>query len=505
MSHLPLLQADTTRAHYKETGVPHYSGNPLIEALPSILSEKQAVKALAHAIPYDNAQRELPSHIRQHLIQPILQFFEPLPAHVELEGKIARMLRFGYVGRNPTSRGFWREIGDRAEQLRENMRVPTNGPIPVTPTSFTIVGTSGTGKTTAVNRIMALHPQVIEHARYKGVDFPHKQLVWLKLECPFDGSVKGLCYKFFQGVDQILGTNYYQLYAKSRVTTDELLPNIARVAAIHTLGTMIIDEVQHLSTAKSGGQDKMLNFFVELTNTMQLPILLIGTTKAISALSREFRSVRRGTGQGEMIWRPMKKDDEWELFIGALWRYQYTSHESPLTPEVSGALYDECQGITDFAVKLYMLAQIRAISTRLERITETIIRSIGKDSLHNAQPFLQALRTGDYSKLQNFEDIIQPLDYAALAEQETRRQPIRLVENSREETVEGRTAAGKGIKLGVPKKTMKRGPKRIKTTSNQLINLAKEAMEQHLPAYQLFRQAGIIAPVEDFRCAGAQA
>ena len=406
------------KATYQTCGLPDYDGNPLIAALPPLLAVEEAAKALTHEVAYDPKVRELPAHIRQHALLPILQFFQPLSHHLDLEGKMARLIRFGYVGRNPTQNGHFLRNTEKASTVTGKTNHPS------TATSSTILGTSGTGKTTGVNRILSLYPQVIEHTSFGGKPFPHTQLVWLKLECPFDGSIKAICQNFFQSVDQALGTDYVTLYGlRLRRTTDEMLPRMAHVAGLHSLGALVIDEIQHLSTAKSGGASKMLNFFVELTNTMDMPVLLIGTTKAISIISQEFRSARRGSGQGEMVWRPMKKDEEWGLFLESLWRYQYTQKESPLTPELSETLYDECQGITDFAVKLYMLAQIRAISTGLERVTPTVIKSVARDSLQTAQPFLQALRTGDYTSLPNFEDIIQPLDYTKLAEEQAKKKP----------------------------------------------------------------------------------
>ena len=235
------------------------------------------------------------------------------------------------------------------------------------------------------------------------------QVVWLKLDCPFDGSIKGLCLNFFQAVDDLLGSRYYERYASGRRTVDELLPRMARVAALHGLGVLVIDEIQHLSEAKSGGSRKMLNFFVQLVNTIGLPVVLVGTYKALGLLSGEFRQTRRGTGQGDYVWDPMANDDTWQYFIEALWRFQYTRKPTALTDALRDMLHEASAGITDFAVKLYMLAQARAIARDDMDITPGLIRSVAKDSLRLAAPILQALRTNDMRLLQGVEDVV-PLD-----------------------------------------------------------------------------------------------
>ena len=138
---------------------------------------------------------------------------------------------------------------------------------------------SGIGKSLAVERILRLYPQVIHHSKYQGRNFTYSQIVWLKLDCPFDGSLKGLCINFFQAVDSILGTSYHKNYGSKTRTTDEMLPYMALVAANHGIGILVIDEIQRLSLAKSGGSEKMLNFFVQLVNTVGVPVILFGTYK----------------------------------------------------------------------------------------------------------------------------------------------------------------------------------------------------------------------------------
>jgi hypothetical protein len=299
---------------------------------------------------------------------------------------------------------------------------------------FTIIGFPGVGKTSAVEEILQLYPQVIYHSHYQDHNFTRTQIVWLKLECPHDGSTKGLCVNFFQAIDSLIGTNYEENFTKGRCTLDELMPDMARVASIHGLGVLVIDDVQFLSQAKSGGSSKMLNFFTYLASTIGVPVVLIGTYKARHILTGEFSQVRRGTGQGDLVWDKMeegewqvkKEDDEahekkdgeiestgvWQVFLESLWPYQYTRIPCSLTKELAHKLYEETQGITDFAVKVYMLAQIRAITTDNtgeELLTAEIFQSVAQDSLKTAQRVLNALRLGDMQGLEKVEDI-HPVD-----------------------------------------------------------------------------------------------
>jgi len=109
------------KAKYTKSNVAAYKGNPLIEALPPLLSSKEVGRALRHEVPYDEEERQLPTHEREHCLISVLQFFEPLPHHIDLEAKLSRTLRFGYVGRNPLAKGFWQDIPKTAEKVAANL------------------------------------------------------------------------------------------------------------------------------------------------------------------------------------------------------------------------------------------------------------------------------------------------------------------------------------------------------------------------------------------------
>jgi hypothetical protein len=394
-------------AIYRMPEIPDFEGIPLIEALPPVLTPEQAAPRINFYPDYYRSHSKAPDHIRRLLIQNGMRFFASLDIHVDLEQRFSCLMRMGYLSRNPLSSGFWPKVSVKVDSLSQygSQYGDWDGDSSWTASGFSIVGISGVGKSRSVLRILNLYPQVIRHNHFRGRNFTHMQLVWLKLECPFDGNPRGLCIGFFKVVDSILGTNYKEEYVRERRIQDELLSDMATIAANHFLGVLVIDEIQRLNLAKSGGADKMLNFFVHLINTIGVPVVLIGTYKAMTLLSGEFSQMRRGTGQGDLIWDRMANDEQWKLFVESLWRFQYTKKESPLTPELSDVLYEETQGITDFAIKVYMFAQERAIDSGKEMITSSIIRSAAKDKLCIPRAILNALKAGNKTVLEQFEDV----------------------------------------------------------------------------------------------------
>lgn len=397
---------EAVEAEYIEQMIEEYKGNPFIEALPPIYSKDEVVDKLIVYPIYNSKERMLDSHLRVHMVQRLFQCFQPLQVHLDLESRISRVIRQGYLARNPFRPEYAASLQDGYRMIQNlNLDLCSNKRFRTTAAGFTIIGVSGMGKTTAVNRILATMPQIIVHSEYRGVKFSMCQLVWLKLDCPYDGSIKGLCMEFFSKVDSLLGTDYYKKHVTGRHTVDSMLSIMSQVARHTGLGMLVIDEIQHLKQAKSGGSEKMLNFFVTLVNTIGVPVVLIGTTKAMSVLQSEFRQARRGLGQGDMVWERLQKDSNWDLLMGALWDYQWTKKEVPFTQEISDVMYEESQGIIDIAVKLYAMAQIRAIYSGIEEINPELIRQVARENLKLVQPMLEALKSGDMRRISQYEDI----------------------------------------------------------------------------------------------------
>jgi hypothetical protein len=418
---LILIKGRQEFAEYKEQEIPEFQGNPVIEALPKIWSREEVEERLSYYPRFSEKIRDLPPHLRQQLAENAREFFIPQGIHFEIETSISIMLRRGLIRRNPSDWSYWTELNERINELSSNLEKGMF--LQTKARGFSIVGIGGMGKSSAVENVLFQYPQVIVHTKYHGVDLILKHLVWLKLDCPHDGSTRGLCINFFRAVDQILSTNYEKNYVKDRSTVTTLLPQMARVAALHCLGLLVIDEIQNISEAASGGDSQMINFFVQLENIIGVPFILIGTEDVMHLFCGKFHHARRLSEQGDVLWGPMnekihktkkeievemqadggqdveeyKSDPVWEEFIRALWDYQYVLkptllRDNLLEDKLSQTLYRESYGITAVAATLFVLAQRRAITTGIEEITIKIIESVSKDSQRLIQEYEEQFR-----------------------------------------------------------------------------------------------------------------
>lgn len=419
-----ILKGDAENANYKVQSLEEYAENPYIEALPDIFSEDDVMERFSVLPSISKEDRNKTSNLRYHIIKRTKNFVQPLPIHFQIERRLGTIIRRGYLARNPLSRTYLERLriikeigiaegeGHGIDLINEKMSY-----IRSTADSMSIIGISGIGKTTAIERLLLMYPQIIKHEEYKGTKFSRTQIVWLKIDCPYDGSLSTLCKSFFKAIDDLLGTRCLDKFGYANRVTSSMMLNMTTLASIYGIGVLVIDEIQHLLNTKND-KEEMLNFFVTLSNTVGIPTVLIGTSKAQSIFKGNFRQARRAASEGSVMWDRMgKESDEWKFFLETLWDFQCLKINTILTDEIKEAFYSECQGITSVAVNLFMLAQERALSEEKEKLTIGILRTTAKEDLHMIQPMIKALRNNKNNnniEILKYDDIYINLDDIAL-------------------------------------------------------------------------------------------
>ena len=396
-------------AEYKKIGLPEYDENPLIAALPVIMSPIEVAKSLRKRPHFQPEEINLPCHIRTHAINRLTRdFFVPQTNHIIIEQKLSKLIRCSYLNRNPKTATFKRKLNSirgliQSANLTTYMHDDADSPA----SSMTIAGISGAGKSTTTNLVLNTYPRVIYHP-----DLHMLQVPWLKVDCPYDGSLSDFCLSFFIALDRRLNLNYRQQYASGRPTIAKMMADVADLCLIHAIGLIVIDEFQHMSLAKSGGEKKMINFLVTLVNVVEVSVVLIGTPKALRLFASEFRQARRASGDGSLVWDRLPKDESWEDFLEELWPYQWLSHKVERNESLTNKLYELTQGVPDIVVKLFCLAQARAVllasTPEDEIISPELLEQVFEDEFSIVKPLLDALRTGNRKKLEDCNDLIFP-------------------------------------------------------------------------------------------------
>lgn len=392
-------------AIYGDPQLEEYRNNPFIACLPPLYSEKKVVELLRAKPHFDPQERFLAGRVRAHAICRLLNnFFQPLNHHLQLEEKISLMIRTGYLGRNLGTGDYHAHLQNGYQRvMKGDLEAFAFEDVHSTATSFSLFGCSGCGKSRALERILSMYPQAINHPDHNVVQLTH-----LKIDCPGDGDLIALCISFFHAIDRVLGTQYSKSHGRKKLREHVLLANMAQIANLHALGVLIIDEIQNLSEAKSGGAEKMHNFFVNLTNTIGVPVIQVGTHKARKFFQRTFRTARRISGIGNLQWDRLPFDEQWGKFLKTLWKYQWLQSAQPLNAELERTIHDLTQGVIDIVIKLFVLCQMRAIVTGAETITPALAEQVYKDELKPVHPMLSALRSGNAELIKKYDDLVLP-------------------------------------------------------------------------------------------------
>jgi hypothetical protein len=396
------------KAMYIDQKISEYNQNPLIQALPPTFDNEDFIELVADNPKYSIQETHLIGPERFHCIARLSSYFDPQSKTINLNNDISILIKRGYLARNP----FKPVFALRSQQIYEAIQNSSGKNLeryiiqPTSASGLTLIGPSGMGKTTNLHRILNLYPQVIFHP-----ELSTYQIVWLKIDCPHAGSLKGLCIDIFLAIDRLLGTNYCNKFGSRSNTEDLMLAQVAQLAHTHHLGVLVIDEMQNLVTAHRG-KDDLLNFLVKMDNIIGVPVIKIGTNEALPILQGNFRNARRGTGEGSIIWDRMQNDDDdWKYFVGNLWEFQWTKNIVMLSPELEEVFYDETQGIIDVAIKLFRMVQYRSIALNGdEKITVDLIKKVAKDGLFLLKPMLDALRNNDEREMLLYKDIMPILD-----------------------------------------------------------------------------------------------
>ena len=388
------------QAEYVGADLPEHRGNPLIEALPPFRGSKEMIVHFGRFPHYSDNERALPATTRLLAVERLNDYLEPLSEHFDLIDSTNLLIRAGYTNRNPSDpdyskrrTAFYRKAMFECSTPIEQSSAPTS-------TGFALFGLSGSGKSSAIERVLSFLPQTLSHELHGFI-----QLVWLKVDCPLDGRLKQLLLSVIARADDILGTSYLKDHKPKN--TDGCIRLVANIGKWHHLGALVIDEFQNLLDAPGTSHAHLLNFFVTLSNECKVPLIVVGTPKAQSYLQGLFREARRVGDRGTFEWNRLSHDgEEWSYFLECLWRYQWTAKPTELTPEMSKAMYSQTQGIKALVVRLFQLCQLQAIREGHESLSVGLITKVARNRFKLVEPMLKALRENNLEEIKKHDDLL---------------------------------------------------------------------------------------------------
>lgn len=239
----------------------------------------------------------------------------------------------------------------RANQVLERMEALFNSPKKHRMPGLLIIGEPNNGKTSLVQRFCALHPKTDGWD-----DSPPYPVMYVQAPSGPDER---------QFYDSILGTLLVPF--RYRDAPSEKLDSISYY--FNKIGTrmLIVDEIHNILSGSSLKQRGFLNALKNLSNMMQIPLVLVGTKEALAAISIDAQFSSRFRPEKLHKW---KTDQDFVNMLANLERTLPLAQPSNLaTMELAPAIFDLSGGILGEMAALLSSAAAIAIKTASERIS----------------------------------------------------------------------------------------------------------------------------------------
>ena len=319
--------------------------------LNPILSGKDLYDALLFLPDYDESVRSYDASTRLVALSELYNIYLPSAMSEEIYSKLYLSLL-----RSLNKKGTLNSI----KQLNENykcIRQMSYKGVVGGSDSFTIIGSSGIGKSSAISRAVSL----ITDKPFVEVEGT-KICPFVVVQCPFDSSVKGLALEILRKIDSVLETRYYTNAIRSHATTDVLIGIISQ-AALNHIGLLIIDEIQNVATSKNG--KAFINSLTQLINNSGISICMVGTPESTVFFKKELQLARRSVG---LYYSPLQFDEYFAYFCRIAFSYQYTRKKSEINAGITEWLYEHSGGLVSLVISLIHDAQEIAILNGTETL-----------------------------------------------------------------------------------------------------------------------------------------
>lgn len=268
--------------------------------------------------------------------------------------------------------------------------------------SFTIIGASGIGKSSAISRAISLitKDQVIE------VSYPFTKIIpCLVVQCPFDSSVKGLLLEILRQVDDKLGTNYYRDAIKSRnTTTDVLIGSVSNIALNH-IGMLIVDEIQNVVNSKNG--KNLIGSLTQLINNSGISICMVGTPECTKFFEQAMQLARRSVG---LCYTTIPYDEYFQTFCKILFQYQYVHQRTEINDALIYWLFEHSSGILSVVISLIHDAQEIAILDGRETLDIHTLNEAFRQRLSMLRNYISPSKNASLSKKKKTQQYIRKND-----------------------------------------------------------------------------------------------
>lgn len=345
-----------------------------IKELPEMKSGEELIEELSVFPDYEDSIRQESQTVRLMRLSDLYRLYVPSNMSTEIYAKLYLALL-----RSLQKKGTQAAIRQKYQNYNRIQNQEYRGIIGGSD-SFTIIGTSGIGKSSAISRAIEL----ITENRVIEIEEPYVKVIpCVIVQCPFDSSVKGLLLEILRKVDEELGSSYYKNAVRARATTDMLIGSVSQVALNH-IGMLIVDEIQNVVNSKNG--KSLIGSLTQLINNSGISICMVGTPECNPFFEQAMQLARRSVG---LQYQSMAYDAYFESFCKILFEHQYVKNRTEISSAIIEWLYEHSSGILSVVVSLIHDAQEIAILSGKEILDMEMLNQAYNQRLSFLHSYIQ--------------------------------------------------------------------------------------------------------------------
>ena len=342
--------------------------------MPDMLAGDELIEGLTVKPIYDKSIRNQPMNVRLMALSSLYDLYIPSQMSVEIYNKI-----YLSVMRSIQKKTSKEATMQRYKNYQTRRGITSNG-IMGGMDSYTIIGCSGIGKSSAIQHAI----EAIDGETEIILNDPYMKIVpCLIVQCPFDSSVKNLLFEILRKIDEVLGSDFYTTAVRSKYTTDALI-GIVSQACLNNIGLLVVDEIQNVVNSVNG--KNLVGVLTQLINNSGISICMVGTPESKPFFEQKMYLARRALG---LYYDKLEMDDYFYRFCHEMFQFQYVKKSTQINDAIIEWLYNHSAGVLSLVVTLFHDAQEIAILNGKEEITIETLNDAYNSRMQFMQEYIQ--------------------------------------------------------------------------------------------------------------------
>lgn len=384
-----------------------HASNPLLKPLGNYINLAEWPQTLGFD-PLEGVDRSRLNEMeRDLLLAQIVHRVEPTDYTTKIASTLQTMLWRHSVDGNPeiaeNRLRTMQVLGERGRTLASAAWMPTFA------SAFMIVGCTGTGKSTAVEEYLKLLKPYFDHSAELAAEWnKHLQITFLVVPMPVHRG--GLLYAILAAIDSTIGTSYRTKYSDRRIwTIEKLAIEVGILLVQHSVGLLVIEEIQARNFAASPNREEMLLFILRILN-FGIPVVLVGNPLGFIGLEDFSQDINRLTEREPIHLTPADASDlDWKDGIGpGMWGHNVMLRETPWDSAVSAELFACSASFPGYTARAVEGVQRMAMSeSGCEAVTMTHLKRYRDESetFKRNRNLIDGFRLKDPLKLMRYLDV----------------------------------------------------------------------------------------------------